>query len=252
MASQKRAMCGICVADQSVYSSWAGRYCADHAPRLDRVRDQPLLAVALLDGDRRRVEDGVGAVARELPGVAVVRAELLVDDRRAVLERFLGVDDRGKLLVVHLDELGGVLRLRARLGDDDGDSVALVARLVRGERPVHGLLRVLGDEPDARERGRPVVGEVGAREGVDDALGLAGRRDVDALDRGVRERAADDRRPHHAGQRQVVDVAGLAGEELRVLLAGNGLPDVGLGLGDCHLPSPQAAAAVFTALTMFW
>ena len=43
-------MCGIWVADQSVTSPpGSGR--AMHAPRLDRVRDQRRLVVALLDDD---------------------------------------------------------------------------------------------------------------------------------------------------------------------------------------------------------
>ena len=51
-----------------------------------------------------------------------------MDERRAVLERLRDVDDRVERLVVDLDELGRVLRLRARLGDHDRDAVALVAR----------------------------------------------------------------------------------------------------------------------------
>ena len=84
-------------------------------------------------------------------------------------------------------------------------------------------------------------------------LGVTRRGDVHALDRRVRERAADHEGPDHARQREVVDVAGLAREELLVLPAGDRLADVdaGLGLGGGHLPSSQAAAA-FTALTMFW
>ena len=136
----------------------------DHAARLDRVRDQALLAVALLHGHGRVAEDALDVAALELPGEAVVRAEVVVEDRRAVGERLLGVDHGRKLLVVDLDELGRVLRQSARLGDHDRDAVALVAHLVGGERAVHRLLGVLGDEPDARERGRPVVGEVGAGE----------------------------------------------------------------------------------------
>ncbi len=92
MASQKRAMCGICVADQSVYSSCGGQVLRDDAARLDRVRDQALLAVALLDGDGRAAEDALDVAALELPGEAVVGAELLVEDRGAVLERLLRVD----------------------------------------------------------------------------------------------------------------------------------------------------------------
>jgi hypothetical protein len=69
----------------------------------------------------------------------------------------------------------------------------------------------------------------------------------------VGEGAPHDGGEDHAREGEVVDVARLAGEELRVLLAGDRLADPGPGafLGDCHLPSPQAAAAL-TALTMFW
>ncbi len=240
MESQKRAMCGTCVADQSVYSSCASRYCDEHAPRLYRVGDEPLLAVALLHRDGRLREDAVGVVRLQRPGVAAVRPELLVDDRSAVRERGLRVDDRLERLVVDLDELGRVLGERAALGEDDGDAVACVPHLVRRERPVEGLLRVLGDEPDARQRRLPVVGEVGAAESGHDALGLERLGDVNALDARVGEGAADDHGPDHAGQVEVVDVAGLAGEELGVLLAGDGLTDVGRGLffGDCHLRPP--------------
>ena len=62
----------------------------EHAARLDRVRDQPLLAVALLDGDVRLGEQPVDLAGVERPVVAAVRAELLVDERRALLERRLG------------------------------------------------------------------------------------------------------------------------------------------------------------------
>ena len=39
-------------------------------------------------------------------------------------------DHRRQRLVVDLDQLGGVARLRQRLGDDEGDAVADEAHLV--------------------------------------------------------------------------------------------------------------------------
>ena len=105
----------------------------EHATRLDRVRDQPRLHVAVLDDD---VGALVESAARELPDVRDVRAELPVGEGRAVLRRCLHVDDRVERLVGDLDELRGVDRVRARVGDHDRDAVSLVARLADGEREV--------------------------------------------------------------------------------------------------------------------
>ena len=114
-----------------------------HAARLDRVRDQPLLAVALLDRDLRVRELLVHFARSELPRVAAVRAEVVVEDRRAILERPLRIDDRGQRLVLHLDKLRRVASLRARLREHDRHAVADVARLVDGQRTVIRLVRVL-------------------------------------------------------------------------------------------------------------
>ena len=96
---------------------------------------------------------------------------------------------------------------------------------------------------------RPLVGEVGAGERRDDALGLACGSEVDARDPRVRVGTADDSHPDHACDRDVVDEAGLAGQELWVFLARDRRADVRLLLGDCH---HATAAATRIALTMFW
>ena len=92
-------------------------------------------------------------------------------ERRAVLERLLDVGDRTERLVVDLDQLCRVLGERTTLRDDDGDAVALEARLVDGERVVRRHLDVLGDRPGAGKRALPVLREVGSAEGRDDAFG---------------------------------------------------------------------------------
>ena len=135
----------------------------EHATRLDRVRDQPRLEVAPRDDDVGRVDRRLDVVGLELPDVALVRPEVLVHERRAVLERLLDVGDRRERLVVDLDELGRVLRERTALGDDDRDAVALVAGLVDRERVVRRHLDVLGHRPGAGEAALPVVREVGTR-----------------------------------------------------------------------------------------
>ena len=57
----------------------------------------------------------------------------------------------------------------------------------------------------------------------------------------VRVRTADDGHPDHAGDREVVDEAGLAGQKLRILLARDRRADVRLLLGDCHHATAAAA-----------
>ena len=168
-------MCGICVADQSVTSP-VGPDLREHAARLDRVRDETRLEVAPCHDDVRRVDRRLHAVGLELPDVALVRAEVLVDERRPVLERLRHVAVRRERLVLDLDELGRVLRERAALRDDDGDPVPLIASLIGREREVRRHLDVLGHRPCARQPALPVLGEVGAAERRDDTLRLAGGR----------------------------------------------------------------------------
>ena len=99
-----------------------------------------------------------------------------------------------------------------------------------------------------------VVDEIGTGQHRDDAghRGRGGR--VDRDDASVRDRAADDAHVQRAGQVEVVDEAGLAGEERRVLLAQCRDPEhAGAGAGDRgHRPPPALSAAASTALTMLW
>ena len=207
--------------------------------RFDRVRDQPVLAEAAAHGRGRPGEQLVDLAGVELPRVAAVRAELVVDERRAVGERGFRVDDRVERLVVDGDELGRVLRRCARVGNDDSDRVALVARLVGRERAVHRRGRVLGREPGGRKRSLPVVREVGSGEHRDDAFGRSGLRRVDALDGRVRVRAADDGHVDRPRKRHVVDEGAPSRQELAVLLARDALPDPALCLGGGHLTPPR-------------
>ena len=70
-------------------------------------------------------EGGVGLLlVAELVEEGAVAAELGPDQRRALVERRRRLG-RGLLgIVVDLDQLGGVLRQRAAVGDDEGDGVA--------------------------------------------------------------------------------------------------------------------------------
>jgi hypothetical protein len=246
-------MCGICVADHIVSSPVAGN---DHAARLDRVRDQALLAVAALDrhlGARELIVDLAG---RELPRVAVVRTELFVHERRALVERTLCIDDDRQWLVVDPHELRGVARRLPAVRDDDGNAVADVACFVDREWAVIRLVRLLRRQPRAGERGLPFVGEVGAGERGDHVAVRERARDIDALDARVRIRTAHDRHPHHAGQAHVVDVLREPGQQRGVLFSfgrrSDDAADDGLLCGGRHDPTSTAPAAACTARTMLW
>ncbi len=204
----------------------AGRvHLAERGARLHRGRDQPLLAVALLDRHGRVREDLVRFAGDERPRVRLVAGRVVVNGRRTVGNRQFDVGHVRQRLVVDLDELGRVLGLSARLGHDDRDAVAGEPRLVDGEREVLDHRDVVGHGPEARQAVRPDVREIGAGKGGDDAGSLARLRHVDACDRRVRIRAADDDRVHHARRSEVVGVRALAGEKAGVLLARDGGAD---------------------------
>ena len=102
---------------------------------------------------------------------------------RAVLGGVLEVDHRRQRLVVDLDQLGGVARLRQRLGDDEGDAVADEAHLVGDEQRLEGAV-ALGRAEILRHQVRGEAAElfgrrVGAGEHAQHArrgLGLRRRR----------------------------------------------------------------------------
>ena len=222
----------------------------EHAARLHGVGYQPRLDIAARDDDVGRGDRRLDVVRLELPDVALVRAELLVHERRAGCERLLEVGNGRQRLVVDLDELGSVLREGAALGDDDGDGVTLVPRLVDCDGPVRRCLDVLRDRPCARQSARPVLREVCAREGGDHAFGGTGGIQAHALDAGTRVRVADHGQVDHSRQREVVDERSASTQERRVLLALDGGADDALaGLGGGHDATPAADA---TAWTMLW
>ena len=227
----------------------------EEAARLDRVRDQPLLAISLLHGDVRAGELLVHLAGRQRPRVAAVGAELLVHEGRTLLERELGIDDDRQRLVLDLHQLGRVARGLAALRDDDRDAVADIARLIDRQRPMVRLLRVLGRQPRTRERGLPLAGELLARERGDHTAVGERARDVNAADPRVRVRTSHDAHPDHAGDAHIVHVLGLPGEESHVLLAidrrANDLAQMDLG-SSRHRQTSTSPAATCTARTMLW
>ena len=219
----------------------------DAAARLDRgdvdPRDVDVLGHADLGGGQRGV--GPGTVARfPVPDVVVglVRAAVRAEDERVRLQRLVRVDDDRQRLVVDEDGGDAVGRDVPGRRDDRGDLLRLVHDRVGRQ---HHLL-VAGQRRHPVEAGLLEVGAGDDREHAGDLERLGG---VDALDRRVGVRAADDVQPELAGQVEVVDVLAGAADEARVLLALDRVahaPDLGagaelaLGLGG-HLVTPRSA-----------
>ncbi len=140
-----------------------------------------------------------------------VGADRLELQRRVVGEGLLDVGDGRQVVVVDVDQLGGIHRLGAGLGDDEGDGVADVADLVdrEGRAP-----RLVVDVGEAREGlTAQVVGGVDGQHPR--RSGRLGR--VDPGDPGVPERAAHEDRVGHALVLEVVHERALPEQQLEVL-----------------------------------
>ena len=135
-------------------------------------------------------------------------------------------------LVVDLDQLGGIARLRRGLGYDVGDAVADEAHAVgdeQGQEDAVALRRthVLGHQHGGE--GAELLGRgVGTGEHAYDARGGLRPRDVHPRDARVRVRRQDRHAVALARQIDVADVAPAAGEEALVLDPPDGLPDAEL------------------------
>ena len=177
-----------------------------------------------------------------------VAAGVVVQDRCVGLERLACIDERVQRLVFDLDELGGVARELARLGDDRDDGLADEAHLADREReildPAAGLARDL--EERIRERGHLFAGERAV-----DALDLLRLRDVDGGDVRVRVRRADEVEVAHAVPLDVVDEDALPLRQPLVLLAGDALAEQALADLDLLGRDRRHRATDLTASKMF-
>ena len=183
-----------------------------------------------------------------------VRAGFVMEDGRAGLDRCDRVEDRLERLVLDLDQLGGVARQLARLGDDGGHGLAREADLADCERVVADLAPRRRRHLEERIRLRR---DLLADQRPVHALDRLGLGDVDGHDPGVGVRRADEVDVAHAVALDVVEEDALALYEALVLLARDarageallrGLDLVG-GDGRHAGTSPRAAASI--ASTMF-
>ena len=161
---------------------------------------------------------------------------MVVDQRRAGLCGLVGADDVRTRLVVDLDQLGGVLGLLERLGDDQGHGVADVPdAALRQHRP--GRLAAWRAVPVVERHQAGHVAEAGLLHvvaGEDDqhARCLGGGRDIDLPDVGMGMRRAQHIGACRGGlEPGIVGVAPAAGEQARILDPADRLTNAEL----CHL-----------------
>ena len=148
----------------------------------------------------------------EVPGPAA-EDEFLVRLRRRV------VDDRGERVVLDVDEIDGVLGDVAIVRDDERDEVADEADLVLGERRARAVGHVLAGEREPRLVDTGI--QISRGEDRMHAVEFERRGGVDAHDPCSGERAAHETGVEHAGPHDVVDIGAVAGEQPRILDAGD-------------------------------
>ena len=112
----------------------------DRGARLQGAHDEAVVRELEPRHVGRRREGGVdlGGVA-EMVVEDDVRGELVVEERRAGRRRLARVGDRRQFLDLDRHRLGGVARLRRRLGDDAGDRLADIAHAVARQRRMRRL-----------------------------------------------------------------------------------------------------------------
>jgi hypothetical protein len=185
--------------------------------RLERRRRHPLADDPAGDDDLAALEEALVRLVRS-EAMADVRAHLR-EQQHLVARRIGGVDDHRQLVVVDVDELGGVDALGPLLREDDGDDLADEADDVLGEHgPGHPRVDARKGHGDRGEVDVCCREDPGAVDRVEAAC-------VDAHDAGVREGRADEGGMAGARQREVVDVAAPAGEEAWILPAKHSLTD---------------------------
>jgi len=201
--------------------------------------DQPLVADPLAYGHLGGVEGRGGCRLVAAVPVHAVHADVagcvLVQLGCAGCHGLLGVDNRGEELVLHVDQLQGILGGVGIGGDHHRDPVADVADGADGQGMVGG--DVVLHAPRGHRAGERVdLAHVLAGVDSEDARQGGGTGGVDGEDAGVGVRAAQDRGVGHIGEGDIVQVAAGAGDQAVVFLAFDALADE--RRGGNHLQTP--------------
>ena len=188
----------------------------------------------MLGVGERRV--GRVLVAEHQPERDIAVLVVVPDFRCTFLGGVFEIDHHRQRFILHLDQFGGVARLRQRLGGHERDPVADITHPVRHENRLPGAVALRGAEilrhRMGGERTQLLGGRIRAGQHAEHAgrgLGLGG---IDALDLGVGVWGEHRDAVAHAGQADVVDVVTLAHQEALILDAAYRLPNAELG---CHL-----------------
>ena len=210
---------------------------ADRDPRLHRHRREPVALDPQLYDVLRAGKRCVGRVlVAEHQTERDIAVRIVVPDLgRAVLGGILEIHHHRQRLVLDLDQLGSVARLRHRFGDHECHAVADIADALGVQDRLEGAVpfgraEILGH----RMRGQraQVIGRgVGAGQHREHTGCGLGRGGVDALDLGVGVRRQHRHAVAHAGQADVVDIAPRTGQEPLILDPPDSLSDAELG---CH------------------
>ncbi len=204
-----------------------GMKLAERGARLDRIGVDPVVDQPDRGDVLRLCEGSISRfLAAHHQGNGDIVRRLVPDRRRARFDGVFHGDDGRKLLVLDLDQFGGVACLRQRFGDDERDTVADRAHPPAAEDRAHGAkafrpAHVLRHHRN--EAAEPVRLDVGAGQYGQHAGGCLRPGSVDAFDEGVRVR-----RHHHdtvtlSREIDVVHVAAAAGDEAGIFQPRNGL-----------------------------
>ncbi len=169
--------------------------------------------------------DGFGIAEVEIEHE--VAGSALMDLRRALGQRGLGIGHGRQLFDVEHHGFRGVLGLHGRLRHHHGHDLAGETHLVLGQRParrrLHRRAVTLRDVERTHQRTEARLIEIGGRQDREHARHLFGLGQIDALEEAVRVAAAHHHRIGLARQIDVVGVAALAAQKGRILFAQHGL-----------------------------
>ena len=208
----------------------------DDAAGVEIIGDETLVDQGERRGVRRLGEcraGGGGVAERRLEGDIAGAAR--PDQRRVLLHRRRGADHGRQRLPVDGDRLGGILRLLDRLGDDECNGVADMARRLARQYPI-------------RRRGERLVGNAGlARQWTELGNVGGGQHEMHTGRRArvcrvgdtkacMRMGRAQDDGVQYAGRCVIGHVAAAAAQQRIVFLARDRLADA-----EFHLIQPDAA-----------
>ena len=179
---------------------------------------------------------------------ADVVLDLGIELRRAVLDGLVGVNDRRKLLIIDLDQIGGIARDLYRLGNHRRDGISDVAHLLDGQwLDFRNDMRIDSDAAFVVDLHAGVprgmigieiledVTQVLAIHHVDDTRQRQRRRFVDPLDVGVGIGAAHEDDMRHATQLDVIGIGRGTGNKPRVFFPFDRRADVTTEHHGCEL-----------------